>query len=184
MDRRGSLAGTVAMTMLLALVAAACSGNSGPTPRPRASGTGPAHPPKASGPPARRTCPVTRPNGSVPPGESASTPGAQYHGNGAIWTDLWQKGKFAAGPDDVLADGSIIMKVPWWRAVTGELRVDGRRLDGPAPPLRARISSYGPTGFQSTAVIFPVEGCWKVTGRAADASLSVVLMVVKQQRRS
>jgi hypothetical protein len=174
----------VALTTLLALVAAACVGRSGPASAPRASGTGPAAPPKASGPPAHGTCPVTRPNGSVPPGESSGTPGAQYHGNGAIWTDLWQKGVFAAGPDDVLADGSISMKFPWWRGVTGELRVSGRRLDGPAPPLRARVDSYGPRGFQSTAVIFPVEGCWEVTGRAADASLTVVLLVVKQKQHS
>jgi hypothetical protein len=175
---------TVALTAFLALAAAACSGQSSPAPAPRASGSLPSAPPTGSGAPARRTCPVTRPNGSVPPGESANTPGAQYHGNGAIWTDLWQKGRFVAGPDDLLADGSIVMKVPWWRAVTGVLRVDGRRLDGPAPPLRARADSYGPTGFQATSVIFPVEGCWQVTGRAADASLSVVLVVVKQQRRS
>jgi hypothetical protein len=183
MDRRGSLVVTVALTALLGLVVAACSGQSSPASAPRGSGSGLSASPKGSGAPARGTCPVTRPNGSVPPGESR-TPGAQYHGNGAIWTDLWQKGVFVAGPDDVLADGSISMKFPWWRAVTGVLRVSGRRLDGPAPPLRARVDSYGPTGFQSTAVYFPVEGCWEVTGKAADASLTVVLLVVKAKQRS
>jgi hypothetical protein len=75
------------------------------------------------------------------------------------------------------------MKFGWWRAVTGPLRITGRRLDGEAPPLRADIpSGYGDTGFQATGVIFPTEGCWQVTGTVAGSTLTFVTFVIKQGR--
>lgn len=75
-------------------------------------------------------------------------------------------------------DGSLDMKFPWWRAVRGRLTITGRRLDGPADPLRARVpEGYGETGFQASGIIFPSEGCWKITGRAGDAELTFVLEV-------
>ncbi len=59
--------------------------------------------------------------------------------------------------------------------------IEGRRLDAPAPSLRAHVpEGYGETGFQSTAIDFPSEGCWEVTGRAGAASLTFVTLVVKQ----
>ena len=36
-------------------------------------------------------CPVTKPNGSIPPGETMADEG--YLGNGKIWTSLWPEGK-------------------------------------------------------------------------------------------
>ncbi len=50
----------------------------------------------------------------------------------------------------VKPDGSIGMKFLWVRGpgVSGPLRVEGKRLDGEAPPLRAEIpEGYGETGF-------------------------------------
>ena len=84
------------------------------------------------------------------------------------------------GPGFVLDDGSLAMKFPWWRGVQGPLRIDGRRLDASAPPLRADIpSGYGERGFQATSLIFPVPGCWEVTGRVGNASLTFITRVVK-----
>jgi hypothetical protein len=58
------------------------------------------------------------------------------------------------------------MKVGWWRTTPGKLTIDGRRLDAPAPPLKASIpDGYGPTGFQATGITFPTEGCWEITAR-------------------
>jgi len=74
------------------------------------------------------------------------------------------------------------IKFPWWRAVGGELTIHGLRLDRPAPPLRSDISSYGPTGFQASGVIFPTEGCWEVTGSAGPTSLTFVVIVVRATR--
>jgi hypothetical protein len=38
---------------------------------------------------------------------------------------------------------------------------------------------YGATGFQASAVSYPTEGCWEVTGRVGDASLTFVTLVLK-----
>jgi hypothetical protein len=79
------------------------------------------------------------------------------------------------------AGGTIRTKYPWWRAVSGTLRLEGRRLDGPAPPLTATEvpDGYGATGFQASAVSYPTEGCWEVTGRVGDAILTFVTLVLK-----
>jgi len=79
-----------------------------------------------------------------------------------------------------LTDGSLQMKFPWWRGVRGSLTIDGRRLDAPGSRLRARIpSGYRDSGFQATGLIFPTPGCWEVTGRVGEASLTFVVVVVK-----
>ena len=72
------------------------------------------------------------------------------------------------------------MKFPWVRGVRGKLTIQGKRLDAPAPPLRAHIpDGYGDTGFQATGIIFPSEGCWEVTGKVGDSSLTFVTRVVR-----
>ena len=125
-------------------------------------------------------CPVTVPNGSTPPGEQ---PSPDHHGNGQLWTGLWPEGKVIfepGGPGTIYADGFLGMKWGWWRGVEGQLTIEGRRLDAPAPPLRADIpSGYGETGFQAAGLIFPSEGCWEVTGQVGEAELTFVTLVVK-----
>lgn len=127
------------------------------------------------------TCRVTIPNGSTPPGER---PSPTHHGNGELWTALgWPDGAVVFRPGGsgfVLRDGSLQMKFPWWRAVEVPLAIEGQRLDASAPPLRAHIPrGYGPSGFQATGLIFPTPGCWQVTGRAGDATLTFIVNVVK-----
>lgn len=141
-------------------------------------------------------CPVTLPNGSVPPGENPS-PG--QHGNGALWTDLWPDGVVLIPAERVRPDGSLDMKWPWWRGVPGRLWIEGRRLDADAPPLRAEAPGgarldrpatpapgvrygEGTPGFQATTLIFPTEGCWEVTGHVDGASLTFVTRVERVDR--
>ena len=72
------------------------------------------------------------------------------------------------------------MKFAWQRGVRGALRIEGRRLDSVAPPLRAHIpNGYGDIGFQATAIIFPTPGCWEVTGRVGNASVTFTTKVIK-----
>ena len=104
--------------------------------------------------------------------------GALIHGNGSLWV--------AMPPSNVVvtessSGGTIQTKYPWWRSVAGTLRIEGRRLDGPAAGLRATDvpDGYGATGFQASAVTFPTEGCWEVTGRVGTASLTLVTLVLK-----
>lgn len=123
-------------------------------------------------------CNVTRPNGQGPILDSVSP---DLHGNGLISTHLWRDGTVAftrKGPGRVRSDGSLAMPWVWHRAVRGQLRIDGRRLDEAAPPLRADVpAGYGDYGFQSSALIFPTPGCWEVTGRVGSAHLTFVTLV-------
>lgn len=119
-------------------------------------------------------CKVTRPNGSQPPDGNIGGPGV--HGNGSLWVSIGEN--VVVGDAD--ASGAVRNKFPWWRGVTGSLRIEGRRLDGTSAPLSASIpDGYGPTGFQASSVAFPTEGCWEVTGRAGEASLTFVTLVLK-----
>lgn len=125
-------------------------------------------------------CDVTVPNGATPPGEQRST---QHHGNGALWTSLSPDGELRLGvglPGEVTDHGEMTIKLPWWRGKIGRLRVTGRRLDHLSPDLRVRIpNGYGETGFQSTALTFPSEGCWQVSGQLGNSRLTFVVSVVR-----
>jgi hypothetical protein len=71
------------------------------------------------------------------------------------------------------------MKWPWWRGVRGPLSIGGRRLDGEAPPLRAHIPGGYRDSVQPSALFFPTPGCWEVTGRVGEASLTFVTRVTR-----
>jgi hypothetical protein len=126
-----------------------------------------------------RTCSVTLPNESVPP-EATDWGPADSYGNGKLWTLFWPYNVVVADEDYVEPDGSIGMKWPWWRGVRGRLKIEGRRLDGKARPIRADIpSAYGVSGFQPSSIYFSTEGCWEVTGKAGGRSLTFVTLIVK-----
>ena len=118
-------------------------------------------------------CQPTIANGSTPPGE---TPSPNHHGNGQLWTVLPTNG-ILDYPGFLQPEGWLDVKFPWWRAVTGALRITGKRLDAAAPPLAAEIpAGYGPTGFQASGVLFPTRGCWEVTGHSDGATLTFVVL--------
>lgn len=126
-------------------------------------------------------CAVTIANGRGPPGEASSP---NHHGTGALWTVLPPDGIDKGG--DAEPDGSTSQKYPWWTVgTTGQFTINGRRLDTPAPPLRARTNSGTPeTGFAEVAdgrfwassINFPTEGCWQVTATVGHASLTFVVL--------
>src|SRR3989449_11447166 len=128
-------------------------------------------------------CSVTVPNG-IAAGEEQLDPNS--HGNRQVSVGpfgLWPNGIVVfkpGGPGFVTQDGSLGMKFGWQRGVPGHLKIEGRRLDAPASPLRAEVpSGYGDLGFQATYLIFPTPGCWEVTGRIGEASVTFVTFVVK-----
>jgi hypothetical protein len=125
-------------------------------------------------------CPVTLPNGRTPPGEP---PSPEDHGNGSLWTALPPAGKIVATREFVLVDGSIRIKFPWWgsRRVSTHLRITGLSLDRRGQLVRVHISpglTRAPH-FWASRVIFPTEGCWRVTATAGHASLTFVVFVIK-----
>jgi hypothetical protein len=130
-------------------------------------------------------CPVTEPNGMTPPGEQ---PSELHHGIGELYTALWPDGTIpfsADGPGTIREDGSFSMKFPWWRGegVSGPLTIRGRDISGGLGELGSEIpEGYGDTGFQASGLIFPEEGCWEITARAAEAELTVIVEVVRTDR--
>jgi hypothetical protein len=167
----------LAVTAALAVVVAGCS-----SPNP-ASATPPPTPQPVAAPAADpRQCSVTIANGNNPPGER---PSPDHHGNGKLWTVLAPDGIDRGGTPE--PDGSTSQKYPWWTVGTeGDLTIEGRRLDAPGSPPRAGINSGVPeTGFAripggrfwSSAISFPTEGCWQVTGRVGAASLTFVVFM-------
>ena len=134
-------------------------------------------------------CPVTLPNRSPAPttGPEPSARGFN-HGDDRLRAQLyWPRGVVRAGlqPDGgsmaiVEANGAVSLKLGWWRGTPGRLVITGRRLDGPAPPVHAHVpGGYGRLGFQPTGITFRTVGCWRVTGRVGDATLTFVLRVTK-----
>jgi hypothetical protein len=130
------------------------------------------------------SCPVTI-------GRKSDISPAEFFGSGsAYWNDslyvggLWPDGTIVFKPGGagfVYPDGSVGMKIAWYRAnaLHGRLVIKGKRLDAVAPPLRAEIpNGYSDTGFQPSGVIFPTEGCWQVTGTVGSVSVTFVTRVV------
>ena len=125
-------------------------------------------------------CPITSPNVNV------VRHGWQFdYGNGELWTNVWPEGTVvfsARGSGRVYSDGSMSMKWPWYleHGIDGELEIEGRRLDTPSE--RSLSANHAPVlgdpGFHAGAITFPSEGCWEVTGRAGDVSLTFVTRVV------
>ena len=151
----------------LALLVAVSEGHQGSAPEPR----------KAF------KCEVTKPNGIA---AGYAQPAPDSYGNQKVSVGpfgLWPEGTIVFKPDGpgfVTRSGALGMKFGWLRGVLGKLRIEGRRLDGEAPPLRSEVpDGYGDRGFQATYLIFPTPGCWEVTGRVGDASVTFVTKVVK-----
>lgn len=109
---------------------------------------------------------------------------ASWYGNGLLWAGLTADGIYAVAQDRVAEDGSIGNKLLW--ATTPPERaptLSGERLDAPAPPLRVlgvnrgSFSSADKPSYMSP-VSFPTAGCWRLTARVADVSLTYVVEVV------
>lgn len=95
------------------------------------------------------TCPVTIGQKSdISPPRFFGSGSANW--NGSLYVGaLWQDGTIVfkpGGPGFVYPDGSVSMKISWYRAngLHGRLVIKGERLDAVAPPLRAYIpNGYG-----------------------------------------
>jgi hypothetical protein len=141
--------------------------------------------------PAPAPCPVTIPTRTVPPDAGFTAAGFNY-GNAHLRAHLgWPRGVLTAGvlPDGgswatINPDGSIGLKLGWWRGLPGKLEITGRRLHASTPPLRAHVpDGYGKLGFVPSGLTFPTVGCWQVTGKLGRARLVFVVKVVKLRQK-
>jgi hypothetical protein len=170
-----TLAATCATVVVVAALGAAL---------PAAAGTAPV---TSAAQRALRACPVTIPT-RVARHDGTTTAASFNHGGARLRVHLfWSRGTLAAGtlPDggtmaDIAEDGSIHLKLGWWRGVPGRLVITGRRLDGPAPALVGEAAhGYGPKGFQPSGIRFPRTGCWRVVGRIGSVRLGFVVRLTK-----
>ena len=140
-------------------------------------------------------CPITSPNVNEVRNGTHYDYVVRYrgrfnYGSDGLWTLVRPDGTVffsARGPGHVNPDGSLSMKWTWYvdPGIHGELEIEGRRLDAPS---ERSVSAYhspvlgdpvlGASGFHIGKITFPSEGCWEVTGRAGDASLTFVTRVV------
>ena len=139
-----------------------------------------------------QSCPVTVPTRKVSPGAGFTAAGFNYGGASLRALLFWPYGTLAAGtlPDGgsmaiINPDGSIYVKLGWWRGEPGKLVIRGRKLNASAPPLRAHVpDGYGPRGFQPSGITFPTLGCWRVVGQVGRARLAFVVRVTKVRPRA
>jgi len=115
------------------------------------------------------SCPVTVP--------TSRTSEMFTYGNGLLSSTVPRDGVVTAAHSE--PDGSVSWKPGWLPhyPLTGELVVKGERLDAPSPPMQVLAVRWG-GGSWRTASTFPSEGCWRITGRVGDVSLTYVVKVV------
>ena len=143
-------------------------------------------------PPA--SCPVTlRPaTAFLPPAPYPTELSAHafWIGTDKLWTDIYEPMVWSWRPHQPGHEQDLTAKIFWFRVgydyhtePIPKLKVTGRRLDGPAPPLvhpqgeatNAILGSV--TASMLTGVYVPTPGCWKITGDYQGDKLSFVVWV-------
>ena len=135
------------------------------------------------------SCPITVPQDPpfMPPApyDALGFKGEFWYGSSSLWTAVRENGIWEALPH---TPKGYTQKLFWWRdgySWTEEpqpaLTVTGERLDAPAPPLQASEATNASASDIGSAMLvgidFPTLGCWKVTGKYADAEISFVVWV-------
>ena len=141
----------------------------------------PANPPAT----CRVTLPPARP--FVPPARYPAKPrgeGSFWFGTAELWTRLKTDGTWRG----LRTSSGYREKTFWWREgyywqadPTPNLKVSGRRLDAPAQPLVAPRTTNGHRedwkSFMVVRMDFPAPGCWEITGRFEEDSLTFVVWI-------
>ncbi len=158
---------------------------------PRAVASAPAS--AASAGTATAGCAVTRPEPPflAPPPYLAVPPvvyASEWFGSSALWTMLDRDGEVWAQSGLPLGPDGLTQKTFWWSADRSPqddpvpaITVTGTRLDGPGRfefgPGTNASADFGPAML--VGVVFPTAGCWQVTGRYRDATLSYVVSITE-----
>jgi hypothetical protein len=107
--------------------------------------------------------------------------GEFWYGTPALWTLLRPDGTWSGLP---YQDGAYTQKVFWWSQGydwKSPLTLTGRRIDGPAPPIRASTATNAFAEDIGSSILVGVEipagGCWEITGRLKGKELHFVVWV-------
>ncbi len=135
------------------------------------------------------SCPITVQQDPlfIPPSpyDAMAFEGEFWYGSNSLWTAVRQNGIWEALPHN---PEGYTQKVFWWRdgyvwneELEPDLIVTGERLDASAPPLNASEATNAYASDIGSAILvgidMPTLGCWKITGKYADAELSFVVWV-------
>src|SRR5262249_52379382 len=120
-----------------------------------------------------------------------------FIGSEKLWTEIGESMIWEWRPHRPGHEQDLTAKIFWfredydWRTEpVPKLRVTGRRLDGPAPPL---MNPQGPAtnaiidtwrGAMLTGVWMPAPGCWEITGNYEGDKLSFNVWVVAAKPES
>jgi hypothetical protein len=137
------------------------------------------------------TCPVTRPYQAslfVPPAPYAAKAGIGrfWFETDRLWTSLPVNGMLKGLPENpTSAHPTFTEKLFWWRQGYNasaeprpKLKVAGKRIDSPAPPLEVSPPTNAvmkQTSAMLVGVGFPTVGCWQITGRYENDELTFVI---------
>ena len=165
----------------------------------RAQGNPPQPPAdKSELPPA--SCPVTfapsRPYTPPPPYALEEDSQFFWLGTDKLWTALPNTGTWTWRPHKFGHEHEVqpLTEKTFWGSVNFNwrtewpvtLKVTGRRLDGPAPPLltmRSTNAFPGPSAAMLTGVYVPAPGCWEITAHYKGEKLSYVVWVTPVKKR-
>jgi hypothetical protein len=140
----------------------------------------------------RETCPVTKPAMQPfvppPPYPAKLSRGQFWFGTDRLWTALPETGAWIGLGHYTPSDPTFRQKLPFWRqgldahiASEAKLTVSGRRTDSLAPPLQTdgpgTPSWTADDEFFMTGINFPTTGCWEITGRYEDVTLTFVVWI-------
>jgi hypothetical protein len=150
----------------------------------------PASPQTESSIPA--SCPVTRrpTHEFIPPAPYERDDAAFWLGTEKLWTVLAERAIWEWAPHQPGHEQEVqplTAKIFWMRLGYDSraeqrpaIKVTGRRLDGPAPPLLVLPPTnafQGPGSAMLTGVYVPTPGCWEITGDYHGNKLSFVVWV-------
>jgi len=136
------------------------------------------------------SCPITKPptHPFVPPSPypNETGPDGFWIGTNKLWIGLRRDGTWEKLPQ--WPDGTFRQKLFWWhegynarRDPRPNLKVTGKRLDSPAPPIQSEASngwtSDADHPFIVNGINLPSFGCWRITGHFEDAELSFIVWV-------
>jgi len=141
-----------------------------------------------------KTCPVTkspvRPFIPPPPYPAHTDPDRFWFGTEKLWINLPGDGTWRGLVHYIPTDSAFRQKLMWWRQgydwraePQPKLKVTGKRLDSPAPPLVADHANAGwgdrDHPFMMVGIDIPTLGCWEITGHYEDTDLSFVIWVAQ-----
>jgi len=137
------------------------------------------------------TCPVTKAadHPFIPPWPYPKVPypGGSWFGTDRLWISPPEDGTWRGLGHYTPTDPTFRQKMQWWRQgydyhtePKPNLKVTGKRLDAPAPPLMAEANNVvGPPPSMMVGMNFPTLGCWEITGHYEDDELTFVVWLSK-----